>query len=84
MRAFKIDSEKYACSLVFRTDRPPQNFLSVSIFSRLLRSLCLFLPYFLPLAFQKAVVEGYPTSFYFCHNFSIFVIETDFSVLALS
>ena len=49
MRAFKIDSKKNVCSLVLRIESIPQHLLVVSSFSRLLRSLSLFLPYFLHL-----------------------------------
>ena len=68
MRAFKIDSEKNVCSLVLRTDRPPQTLSAVSSISRLLRSLCLFLPYLLPLVLRKAVVVTCHNYFYFCHT----------------
>lgn len=72
MRAFKFDSEKNVCSLVFRIDRPPQIFLAVSSFSRLLRSFFLFLPYLVHLVLQKGVVVMCHNYFYFCHTIYIF------------
>lgn len=72
MRAFKVDFRKNVCGLVLRTDRPPQTLSAVSTFSRLLRSLCLFLPYFLLLGFRKAVVVMCHNYSYFCHTIYIF------------
>lgn len=44
-----MDSEKIVCGLVLRIEFIPQHLLAVSSISRFLRSLSLFLPYFLHL-----------------------------------
>ena len=68
MRAFKIDSEKNVCGLVSKVEFVPQTPLAVSTSSRLLRGLCLFLPYFSYLVLRKAVVVTCHNFFYFCHK----------------